>query len=188
MGGNEKSEHETQIDANMHSTDKKAYPSPFFDDYESRLPPVSRKERRAFNLSGVIRTKDSWEVKINDPAILARWQEESGFNDEIFNYTLQEVRWCLGRRRVVLDNVQVDDSTVYGVHMSDNLMPDAIRRDVDAAVEALTTQQGYVPDVHPGSDGRVVNFVHPSNYPLVYGVTRVTKAPGSKNVKGSFDF
>jgi len=50
--------------------------------------------------------------------------------------------------------------------MSDNLMPDALRLEIDAAVEALTTQEGYEPDVHPGSDGRVVNYLHGAVRPL----------------------
>ena len=157
---------------------------------KKELPPITKRERWAFKLSGAIRAKDNWEVKMNDPAILARWKKEAGdsMTDEVFQYALQEARWCLRRRQVVWDGVQLDDATVYGVHMSDNLIPDAIRLQVDAAVEALTSQEGYVPDVHPGSDGRVVNYIHPSNYPLVYGVTRVTKKPGSEDVTGRFMF
>jgi len=53
----------------------KPYRSPFCVDYDDRVPPIMEKERMAFTLSGSIRAKDDWEVKMTKPTIVVRWKK-----------------------------------------------------------------------------------------------------------------
>ena len=59
----------------------------------------------------------------------------------------------------------------------------AVKSDISVAAELVHSLQEEVSklesipsnkkDYHPGSDGKVVDLVHPSLYPLVYGVTKI---------------
>ena len=67
---------------------------------------------------------------------------------------------------------------VYTGHVvkSDTIVPESLRLELQTAVAGLLEN---VPDKykdwHPGSNGKVLDLVHPSLYPLVYGRTRVLK-------------
>lgn len=52
---------------------------------------------------------------------------------------------------------------------SDSLITPSLRNDL-LAVSALL-ESSSPPDWHPGSDGKVLDLVHPSLYPIVYGRT-----------------
>jgi hypothetical protein len=43
------------------------------------------------------------------------------------------------------------------------------------AFDRLKNDQADSPDWHPGTEGKVLNLVHPSMYPLVYGSTKVLR-------------
>ncbi len=52
---------------------------------------------------------------------------------------------------------------------ADSLVSDELRQDLKAAFEKLRADQGAEPDWHPNSDNQVLDLVHPSMYPFVYG-------------------
>ena len=61
---------------------------------------------------------------------------------------------------------------------SDKLIPDSLREKLLAAVAPLESVPDDEKDWHPGSDGLVLDLVHPSLYPIVYGRS-IGKGPGS---------
>ena len=61
---------------------------------------------------------------------------------------------------------------------SDALIPTNLRWKLLAAVIPLEAVPDSERDWNPGSDGFVLNLVHPSLYPIVYGRT-MGKIPGS---------
>ena len=61
---------------------------------------------------------------------------------------------------------------------SDKLIPTSLRERLLAAVVPLEAVPDSERDWHPGSDGLVLNLVHPALYPVVYGRT-MGKLPGS---------
>ena len=65
--------------------------------------------------------------------------------------------------------------TVYTGHVvkSDSVVPESLKLELQAAVAKLEDVPDKHKDWHPGSDGKVLDLVHPSLYPLVYGRTRV---------------
>jgi hypothetical protein len=65
--------------------------------------------------------------------------------------------------------------TVYTGHVvkSDSVVPESLKLELQAAVTELEDVPDKHKDWHPGSNGKVLDLVHPSLYPLVYGRTRV---------------
>lgn len=60
-----------------------------------------------------------------------------------------------------------------GVYKSDTAVPHHTKVALQRAVRALEDVPGEEKDWHPGSGGKVLDLVHPSLFPLVYGRTRV---------------
>ena len=56
---------------------------------------------------------------------------------------------------------------------SDKLIPSPLRETLVAAVVPLESVPDSEKDWHPGSDGLVLDLVHPSLYPIVYGRTMI---------------
>lgn len=52
---------------------------------------------------------------------------------------------------------------------SDSFVSDELRQGLKAAFEKLRAEQGDEPDWHPWTDDKVLDLVHPSLYPFVYG-------------------
>jgi hypothetical protein len=56
---------------------------------------------------------------------------------------------------------------------SDNAIPPNLKQELRSAVARLEDVPDQNKDWHPGSDGRVLDLVHPSLFPLVYGRSRI---------------
>jgi hypothetical protein len=56
---------------------------------------------------------------------------------------------------------------------SDTAVPVEVKEALQAAVNDLEDIAEVYKDYHPGSDGTVLDLVHPSLFPLIYGRTRV---------------
>jgi hypothetical protein len=56
---------------------------------------------------------------------------------------------------------------------SDIAIPKGIQESLKAAAQKLENIPEVSKDYHPGSDGKVLDLVHPSLFPLIYGRSRV---------------
>jgi hypothetical protein len=56
---------------------------------------------------------------------------------------------------------------------SDNAVPEHLKEALRAAVVSLEDVPDVSKDYHPGSDGKVLDLVHPSLFPLIYGRSRI---------------
>ena len=65
--------------------------------------------------------------------------------------------------------------TVYTGHVvkSDSVVPESLKLELQAAVAELEDVPDSHKDWRPGSNGKVLDLVHPSLYPLIYSRTRV---------------
>jgi hypothetical protein len=61
------------------------------------------------------------------------------------------------------------------VAKSDTLVPSKLRQELREVFDKLITDQSHALDWHPNSNDMVLNLVHPSMYPLIYGRSRVFK-------------
>lgn len=121
--------------------------------------------------SAHIRTKPEWSVKMNDAGIVARWTREAvaeGMTEAQVRYVLAELAYYAGLRD---ERTGIQLSTVDGVWQSDTLVDDELRSRLRAAVEVLEQVPEAERDWHPGSDGQVLDLVHPSLFCLVREVS-----------------
>lgn len=58
---------------------------------------------------------------------------------------------------------------------SDVSVPEELRERLKVAVRSLEDVPEVYKDYHPGSDGKVVDLVHPSLFPLTYGRSRIVE-------------
>lgn len=121
--------------------------------------------------SAHIRAKPGWFDKMNDADIVARWTQEAvaqGLTEAQVRYVLAELLHYAALRD---ERTGVEVSAVDGVWQSDTLVDDKLRSRLREAVQVLEEVPEAERDWHPGSDGQVLDLVHPSLFCLVREVS-----------------
>lgn len=125
-------------------------------------------------IMNVITDKPEWERKVFDEHIIAKWREEvatSGHDatPKMMDWIVKELQWKAG----ILEQsgfVEVFDG---GVVKSDTVISKELQDALKEAVIPFENVPEEEKDYHPGSDNKVVNLVHPSLFPVIYGRTHV---------------
>ncbi|MFH8487551.1 DUF4246 domain-containing protein [Streptomyces longisporoflavus] len=152
-------------------TDLTAFPLPFSGAGAAAAIPRTLRELQMMECSAAIREKPSWSVKMNDPEIVARWTREAsaqGMTEAQIRYVLDELPYYAGLRD---ERTGIEMTGVDGVWQSDTLIDDELRSRLRAAVRILEEVPEAEKDWHPGSDGQVLDVVHPSLFCLVREVS-----------------
>ncbi|MFD9723404.1 DUF4246 domain-containing protein [Streptomyces sp. NPDC059072] len=144
------------------------FPLPF---HSSRSIPFATprtlREVQMMECSSHIRAKSGWFDKINDADIVAKWTREAlaqGLTEAQVRYVLAELVHYAALRDA---RTGVEVSAVDGVWQSDALVDDELRSRLREAVRVLEEVPEAERDWHPGSDGQVLDLVHPSLFCLV---------------------
>lgn len=90
--------------------------------------------------------------------------------------TQEMADWVIDELRYKAKNFKATGMiTVYNgdVVKSDTAVLPELKEALQAAVKELEDVPEFSKDYHPGSDEKVLDLVHPSLFPLVYGKTRV---------------
>uniref|UniRef100_A0A914DFU3 Uncharacterized protein n=1 Tax=Acrobeloides nanus TaxID=290746 RepID=A0A914DFU3_9BILA len=146
-------------------------PFQFVDYYESGLQPITLQELKLLSLEAAIRLKNDWTTKIFDESIVAKWkieynsQQDETIDDSYFDYAIAECRY-----QAESSSGGILMSPVDGVFQADGIVPQDVLGDLLESVTALENRP--FKDWHPGSNEQVLDLVHPSLYPYVYGVSR----------------
>lgn len=112
--------------------------------------------------------------QIFDDKIALKWKGEALSSSE--RLSEKAVDYCIAELRY---KAKVYEETglvrvFYGdVVKSDTAIPAWLQDELKAAVSPLENVSPRRLDWHPGSDGKVLDLVHPSLFPLVYGQTRI---------------
>lgn len=117
--------------------------------------------------SAHIRAKPGWFDKMNDADIVARWTREAvaqGLTEAQVRYVLDELVHYAALRD---GRTGIEVSAADGVWQSDTLIDDKLRTRLREAVQVLEQVPDAEQDWHPGSDGQVLDLVHPSLFCLV---------------------
>ena len=151
-----------------------AFPLPFTSRYSRRRAETMRtlRELAMMRMSALIRAKPEWHVKMNDAGIVATWTREAaaqGMTEAQIRYVLAELAYYAALRD---ERTGIEVSGVDGVWQSDSLVDDELRSRLREAVRVLEDVPDAERDWHPGSDGRVLDLVHPSLFCLVRDVSR----------------
>ncbi|KAL0573732.1 hypothetical protein V5O48_008228 [Marasmius crinis-equi] len=135
------------------------------------------REQTMLTMINEITDKPEWDRKVNDEAIIGRWKMEAlsqkgvDFSEAMFDYCIAELR-DKAPRFTQTGRVTVLDS-LAAIVKSDTAIPSSIADELKAAVKPLENVPTHQKDWHPGSDDKVLDLVHPSLYPLMYGKSRV---------------
>ncbi|MEV0375840.1 DUF4246 domain-containing protein, partial [Streptomyces sp. NPDC050636] len=149
-----------------------AFPLPFHASRSiSFATPRTLRELQMMQCSSHIRAKPGWFDKMNDADIVARWTQEAvaqGLTEAQVRYVLAELLHYAALRD---GRTGVEVSAVDGVWQSDTLVDDQLRSRLREAVRVLEQVPEAEQDWHPGSDGQVLDLVHPSLFCLVREVS-----------------
>jgi hypothetical protein len=86
------------------------------------------------------------------------------------------VTWCIDEIRYKTQQFKETGTiTAYNGNIvkSDIVIPLSLQQDLRTAAAPLEDVPDVHRDWHPGSDGTVLDLVHPSLFPVVYGRTRI---------------
>ncbi|MFE8992842.1 DUF4246 domain-containing protein [Streptomyces collinus] len=168
-----------------------AFPLPFHASQSIAFtPPRTLRELQMMQCSAHIRAKPAWFDKMNDAGIVARWTREAiaqGLTEAQVRYVLDELAHYAALRD---GRTGVEVSAVDGVWQSDGLIDATLRSRLRKAVQVLEQVPEAELDWHPGSDGQVLDLVHPSLFCLVRGVSgapeQAWRNPTSRYAKYEF--
>ncbi|KAJ7031095.1 hypothetical protein C8F04DRAFT_1211549 [Mycena alexandri] len=136
-------------------------------------------ELRMYALSWAIRSKPEWQRKISDPIILGKWRKEAldqqnalrieeRLTLNMINYVLTEL---VGYARLSDPQTGIQSGPFDAIWFSDRLISNELSERLRAAVSQLENIPDVPKDWHPGSNGQVLDLVHPSLYCIVYDRT-----------------
>ncbi|MBO8191995.1 DUF4246 domain-containing protein [Streptomyces oryzae] len=149
-----------------------AFPLPFHASRSiSFAKPRTLRELQMMQCSAHIRSKPGWFDKMNDAGIVAKWTQEAvaqGLTEAQVRYVLDELAHYAALRDA---ETGIEVSAVDGVWQSDTLVDDGLRSRLREAVRILEEVPEAEKDWHPGSDGQVLDLVHPSLFCLVREVS-----------------
>lgn len=114
-------------------------------------------------------------AQVFDDAIVSKWKSEA-LATEIEDVTERMVDWCIEELQYKAGIFKKTGAvSVYNgdVVKSDTAIPKSIQEELKNAAISLEHIPERQKDWHPGSDQKVLDLVHPSLFPLVYGRSRV---------------
>ncbi|KAJ5972861.1 uncharacterized protein N7479_002779 [Penicillium vulpinum] len=133
---------------------------------------VTHRELLMMQVMNTIVNKPQWDQKVFNKDITTKWRNEIAESGQdvtpsMMDWIIKELQW---KANILQETgyVRVFD---VGVVYSDTTVSKEIQYMLKEAAKSLED----VPekDYHPGSDKKVVDLVHPSLYPVIYGQTRV---------------
>ncbi|CBX90456.1 hypothetical protein LEMA_P065820.1 [Plenodomus lingam JN3] len=147
-------------------------------------PVLTVRERCMLLFMNSITDKPGWEKKVYDDEIVAKWSQEAEALDwnkaaiahgdmspGNFNHCIAELR-AKAAFSEKSGMIPILDSTSC-VLKSDTAISADIKEELRNAVRDLEDVPDHQKDWHPGSDGQVLDLVHPSLFPLIYQRSRI---------------
>ncbi|KAI1061041.1 hypothetical protein LB507_010213 [Fusarium sp. FIESC RH6] len=150
-------------------------------DWDTRT--LTNREVCMLELMETITNKPEWWIKALDPAIVAKWKQEAlqapwdsfqrnaDFTEAMANKCFDELA-MKARLYEETSLIPVMDFSACAVK-SDKLLTSQLTEKLKAAVASLEDVPKHFRDWHPGSDEKVLDLVHPSLWPLVYGKSHI---------------
>lgn len=148
-------------------------------------------EWKIVDISNAIRAKVDWTRKYKDEKISSKWRaeikEQFGEDDHIeavLDYVFRELEWYEKLQNEYGFAIELDDRIVS----SATAVSETIRQTLIKQSTELLDSFGADIDYHPGSNKQVIDLVHPSLFPLIYGRTKVVdRNDTSKVIVAEYD-
>ncbi|KAF5383274.1 hypothetical protein D9615_005045 [Tricholomella constricta] len=145
-------------------------------DGSVQLPLTTLREFTMLRLMNEITDKPDWHKKIADDGIVAKWRAEALAAAPEKDITESMVDWCIAELQYKAKTFEKTWSVIVyngDVVKSDHAVPAPLKEALKAAVAPLEQMPAWEKDWHPGSDEKVLDLVHPSLFPLIYGRSRI---------------
>ncbi|TKY89768.1 hypothetical protein EX895_001065 [Sporisorium graminicola] len=136
-------------------------------------PRLTVREVAMLAVMDALTDKPNWQLKIHDPEIVARWRVEATQQSHLISQRAFD--WCIlelrdksnfFQRTGLVPTLQSHNTCVK----SDSLLTQSFLDQLKQAIKPLLEHEPK--DWHPRSRNQVLDLVHPSLYPLIYGRTR----------------
>ncbi|KAE8142368.1 hypothetical protein BDV38DRAFT_278533 [Aspergillus pseudotamarii] len=119
-----------------------------------------------------ITDEPEWDRKVFDKETTAKWRSEIVDSDKditpnMIDWIIDEVKWKAENYSTTSFVVVFDPGVVKSDTAISEELQNALKDGVRTLEHSLTEK-----DYHPGSDDRIVDLVHPSLFPVVFGRTR----------------
>ncbi|KAG2731292.1 hypothetical protein G9P44_005708 [Scheffersomyces stipitis] len=163
---------------------KSPFKHPWWAAYTGVGPTIKCKDEwLIIEISNSIRQKSNWKAKYKDPTISAKWKQEvkdfyndrTKLIDEVIDYVFLELEWYEKTEHDFPGfegkeySIGCDDKIVFADKAIDPQLTATFKRDIDKLAESF----GGDLDYHPKTDNKVIDLVHPSLFPLQYGITPI---------------
>ncbi|CAI6085409.1 unnamed protein product [Clonostachys chloroleuca] len=153
------------------------------EDLDWKANTLLIREACMLELMETLTNKPEWWVKVFDSKITTKWKTEALGMDwgqylEHADFTPNMVGLCINELRTKAalyektSLIPIMDYSACAIK-SDSLISTELAQSLKDTVRLLENVPEDEKDWHPGSDSKVLDLVHPSLYPLVYGLTRV---------------
>ncbi|CAK3792888.1 Hypothetical predicted protein [Lecanosticta acicola] len=140
------------------------------------------RERSMLALMADITDKPEWTRKVFDEGIVEKWRKEAAehaktqvpertVSQKMFEFCIAELR-DYAKAQEASNFVPALDADA-AVYKSDAIITDDIKQSLRTAAAPLEDVPEALKDWHPDSDGKVLDLVHPSLFPLLYGRSRI---------------
>ncbi|KAJ7672197.1 hypothetical protein DFH06DRAFT_1175605 [Mycena polygramma] len=154
--------------------------------------PKTLAELRMCRLSAHLRQKPRWWEKMRDTNLREKWIQEAKeqqaqlppyeqLTDNMLNYVMAELEAYAALRD---PKTGIEWGPYERIFLSDTLVPEEVTNALKLAVKPLEDVPDDVKDWHPGSEGRVLDLVHPSICPLIFEETWGTS---DDDIVGTFE-
>ncbi|KAF9530887.1 hypothetical protein CPB83DRAFT_787442 [Crepidotus variabilis] len=169
----------TEVDGQLIGPSEQPFPSILSKKDQqlcrTALPLLTLREIDMLRVMNVITDKPDWHIKVHNPTLTQRWSEET-MSNEALDITPRMMTWILDELKYkakVLQKTNMISVFNGDVVKSDTALTNLFKERLQAAIKPLEGVPETSKDWHPGSNGQVLDLVHPSLFPLVYGRSRV---------------
>ncbi|KAI0440696.1 hypothetical protein F4803DRAFT_459480 [Xylaria telfairii] len=156
-----------------------------WDEWRFESTGLKLREVRMMEFMNQITDKPEWERKVLDEEIVNKWREEAlgpqaqemnldgdvYMTEKMFDNCIKELRDKVQEYKDT-GLISILDAEVEVVK-SDSAIPQSLADLLKAAVKPLEDVPDHKKDWHPGTDRKVLDLLHPSLFPMVYGMSRV---------------
>ncbi|ODQ79766.1 hypothetical protein BABINDRAFT_62012 [Babjeviella inositovora NRRL Y-12698] len=169
---------------------KSPFQHPYFPDFPGDgvgMTARCKEEWAIVEISTTIRLKPEWWTKYKDQVILEKWRKELQEQSEeatpaVIDYVFQELEWYEKLKNESGDLFQpMCHESIFasldGIQVIEDDLKSLFRREAFKLLEEGVSEGKK--DWHPNSNNQVLDLVHPSLYPLQYGLTPVLQSDGS---------
>ncbi|PYI25848.1 hypothetical protein BP00DRAFT_430851 [Aspergillus indologenus CBS 114.80] len=144
-----------------------------YDGYIGNL--LVHREILMLQIMNTISEKPDWDRKVFNDEITAKWRQEIAESGQdvtptMIDAIITEMQW---KAKVLQEEGTFTVFDHVGVVRADTAIPKDLQQALRDAAAPLEDIPVDAKDYHPGSDNKVLDLVHPSLFPLVYGRTRI---------------